>query len=187
MSTAVYVANAGATPAATPAAMRPIPGNTPVSPLAVAIPFAAEKALKMYVPTLIGELGLNTRSMWWKRAGRPRSMMRQYALTRDRGGACKRQSARRAFVAAGAHAGGEHRRAGRRAAAKKVERNQRRPLDRFENRLAVIGLLFRLRSRAHERDNAQAKSAASAPAAIAADFHISPTCFVGTTGLGGKP
>jgi hypothetical protein len=33
------------------------------------------------VPTLIGEVGLTTRSMWWKRSGRPRSAISRYMLT----------------------------------------------------------------------------------------------------------
>jgi len=32
------------------------------------------------VPTLIGEVGLATRSMWWKRSGRPRSETRNHML-----------------------------------------------------------------------------------------------------------
>src|SRR3546814_13522593 len=36
----------------------------------------------LHVPTLIGELGLATRSMWWKRSGRPRSPIRKYRLAR---------------------------------------------------------------------------------------------------------
>ena len=32
------------------------------------------------MPTLIGEVGLATRSMWWNRSGRPRSATRKYRL-----------------------------------------------------------------------------------------------------------
>ena len=39
------------------------------------------KPTRIQVPTLIGELGLATRSIWWKRSGRPRSAISRPMLT----------------------------------------------------------------------------------------------------------
>src|SRR5690348_17753810 len=42
---------------------------------------AAPLALRIHVPTLIGEVGLNTRSMFRNRSGRPRSLTSSSGLT----------------------------------------------------------------------------------------------------------
>src|SRR5271166_627318 len=51
------------------------------SSAAAARPLPGPYAVRIQVPTLIGELGLATRSMWWKRSGRPRSAISRYMLT----------------------------------------------------------------------------------------------------------
>src|SRR5579883_1074475 len=53
----------------------------PRASLAAAANVAVENAEKMYTPTLIGEVGLKTRSMCKKRSGRLRSAIKQKALT----------------------------------------------------------------------------------------------------------
>ena len=50
------------------------------SSAAAASPLPGPYATRIQVPTLIGELGLATRSMWWKRSGRPRSAISKYML-----------------------------------------------------------------------------------------------------------
>ncbi len=92
-STPVYVASAGAvTAAATPAACptggssrRPSPstprsGSSGAASAIAASPAAGPNTLRIQVPTDIGEVTFATRSMWWKRDGRPRSLTRKYVL-----------------------------------------------------------------------------------------------------------
>jgi hypothetical protein len=49
----------------------------PVSSDAAAAPAAGPNAARIQLPIDIGEVGLTTRSMWWKRSGRPRSLTRK--------------------------------------------------------------------------------------------------------------
>ena len=48
------------------------------------------------MPTDIGEVGLATRSMWWNRAGRPRSLTRKTALALTAASAVTRPARRNA-------------------------------------------------------------------------------------------
>ncbi len=41
-----------------------------------ATPISGPYAASTQVPMLMGDVGFATRSMWWKRSGRPRSWMR---------------------------------------------------------------------------------------------------------------
>ena len=50
------------------------------SSFTAAAPTPGPNAVRIQVPTLIGEVGLNTRSMWWNRSGRPRSATRNHML-----------------------------------------------------------------------------------------------------------
>ena len=108
-STPVYVASAGATAAAASPAARPTGGSEPAeqpstpcrgssgaSSATAATPAAGPNAARIQVPTDIGEVGLATRSMWWKRAGRPRSLTRKYALAPTAPSAASRPARRSA-------------------------------------------------------------------------------------------
>src|ERR1700675_2425378 len=64
---------AGPTSAAPAAAGAPPSGSRPVTAQAAAAADAPPNAEISQEPTLIGEVGLNTRSMFRKRSGRPRS------------------------------------------------------------------------------------------------------------------
>ncbi len=77
ISAAVYVATAGPIAPAASVAARPSPGYSPETSLAAAIPATGPNPLSTQVPTLIGEVTLNTRNMLRKRSGRPRSWIRQ--------------------------------------------------------------------------------------------------------------
>ena len=72
-STPVYVAITGPSAAATSCAARPTRGNDRVISQPAAVTCAAEAAASVHVPTLIGDVGFSTRSMFTKRSGRPRS------------------------------------------------------------------------------------------------------------------
>ena len=72
---------AGASTAATPSATRPARRPTPVTSLAVAAATAVPKVESSHVPTLMGDVGLATRSMLMKRRGWPRSATRRAPLT----------------------------------------------------------------------------------------------------------
>jgi hypothetical protein len=63
------------------AAVRPSRGNHPNSPRAAPIAKAGPEVVRIHVPMLIGEVGLNTRSMFRKRSGRPRSAISSAGLT----------------------------------------------------------------------------------------------------------
>ena len=60
-------------------AARPAPGRRPVTSQTAAAPATGPYPASSQEPTLIGELGLNTRSMFANRAGRPRSLIRATA------------------------------------------------------------------------------------------------------------
>src|SRR5437660_570127 len=80
-STAVYVARTGPrSPAAAPAA-RPRRGARPVTSDAAAAAAAPPNSASVHEPTLIGDGGRKTRSMFAKRSGRPRSEIRSRGLT----------------------------------------------------------------------------------------------------------
>ena len=89
--TAVYEATPGAVAAAQSPAGRAStcsrrPGTVPrqrsgSSSGAAASALPGPYAVRIQVPMLIGEVGLATRSMWWKRSGRPRSATSRYMLT----------------------------------------------------------------------------------------------------------
>ena len=70
-----------AAPEASPATPTPGAPRRPRRPLWIrARPLETPLALRIHVPRFIGDVGRNTRSMWWKRAGRPRSAMSSTAL-----------------------------------------------------------------------------------------------------------
>ena len=50
------------------------------SSFTAAAPTPGPNAVRIHVPTLIGDVGLTTRSMWWNRSGRPRSLTRNHRL-----------------------------------------------------------------------------------------------------------
>ena len=72
-STPVYVAITGPSAAAASWAARPTRGNDRAISQPAAVICAAERRASVHVPTLIGDVGLSTRSMFRKRSGRPRS------------------------------------------------------------------------------------------------------------------
>ena len=55
-------------------------GSRPSPPSSAAVPSAPENANSVQLPTLIGDVGLKTLSMWWKRSGRPRSSISSTGL-----------------------------------------------------------------------------------------------------------
>ena len=75
-STAVYVPSAGPITAATAPEASPARRNRPVSSEAAVAAANVANGERIQVPTDSGDVGLNTRSMWWKRDGRCRSWMR---------------------------------------------------------------------------------------------------------------
>ena len=100
-STAVYVVSAGPSTAEPTPAARPTPGSRPAtsravrrpatfrttgttragSSVAIAIPAKVPNGARIHEPTFIGEVHLNTRSMFTKRSGTPRSCTSATTLT----------------------------------------------------------------------------------------------------------
>ncbi len=76
ISAAVYVQTPGPTTAAPAVAAAPAFGSRPVTAQAAEAAAPPPNADISQEPTLIGEVGLNTRSMFRKRSGRPRSATR---------------------------------------------------------------------------------------------------------------
>ncbi len=76
ISAAVYVQTPGPRTAAPAVAAAPARGSRPVTAQAAEAPAAPPNPDRSQEPTLIGEVGLNTRSMFTKRSGRPRSATR---------------------------------------------------------------------------------------------------------------
>ncbi len=68
------MATAGPRSAAAPVARTPARGSFPVTAEAAAAPAAGPYAASSQEPTLIGEVGLTTRSMFANRPGLPRSL-----------------------------------------------------------------------------------------------------------------
>src|SRR5581483_2958206 len=71
--TPVYVASGGPASAATVSAASFTGFSHPSSSRSAAVFDAPPLTRRIQAPTFIGEVTLNTRSMWWNRSGRPRS------------------------------------------------------------------------------------------------------------------
>src|SRR5947209_18119101 len=80
MRPAVYVASGMPSSAAAPLATAPARGNRPVHAEPAATVVAAPENARFHAPTLIGEVTLNTRSMYRKRLGIPRSLISSTGL-----------------------------------------------------------------------------------------------------------
>ena len=90
-------------------------------------------------PTFIGEVTLNTRSMWWKRSGRPRSEISRAGETSVRGRADVERRPRELLVPRQLRSAAEDGGGAGEAAGEEVDRDLPRPDRLLDHRAAVVG------------------------------------------------